>query len=79
MKFRYQQRTLSALFVNCVNVLSVLLAFRREVGYSMLVCCVGTEKEGLLTGKHGGRNYSSASQVTLPPSHASKCLLFTNA
>lgn len=39
--------------------------------------CMDTEKEGFLTGKHGCKNY--ASQVTLPPRHASKCFLFTNA
>lgn len=39
--------------------------------------CMDTEKEGFLTGKHSCKNY--ASQVTLPPRHASKYFLFTNA
>lgn len=38
VKFRLQQRTLSVLFVNHVNVVSVLSALRGEVGYSMLAC-----------------------------------------
>lgn len=37
---------------------------------------MGIEKEGVLTGRCGGRNYSFASQVALPPSHGSECVLF---